>query len=82
MSPGLMIGWLVGLTSGSVVLTWIYAHAHHSILVVALWHTAFNFTSATDATAGLPAALSSTVVMIGAVAIVVSEGVAAKRRSR
>jgi membrane protease YdiL (CAAX protease family) len=80
MSAALVVGWLVGLTSGSIVLTWIYAHAHHSILVVALWHTAYNFTSATDAAEGLPAALSSTLVMTAAVVIVISESVAGRRR--
>ncbi|MEP9394082.1 MULTISPECIES: CPBP family intramembrane glutamic endopeptidase [Gordonia] len=76
------VGWLVGLTAGSIVLAWIYARSGHSVLIVALWHTAFNLTSATDAAAGLPAALSSTLVMIAAVAIPVAAGVARRRNAK
>ena len=42
-----------------------------SVLLVALWHTAYNVTSATAVTDGLPAALTSTVVMVAAVVIVI-----------
>ncbi|MGV9825333.1 CPBP family glutamic-type intramembrane protease [Gordonia sp. NPDC003429] len=76
------IGWLIGLTAGSVVLAWMYAGAGHSVLIVALWHTAFNLTSATDAASGLPAAVSSTLVMFAAVAIGIGAVVAARRRTR
>lgn len=41
----------------------------NSVLLVAAWHTAFNLTSATKATSGLVAAMSSTVVMVAAVVI-------------
>lgn len=78
MSPASVVGWLVGLTAGSVALTWIYAGSGRSVLLVAAWHTAFNLTSATDATSGVGAAVSSTLVMVGAVAIVVRE----RRRGR
>ena len=68
---GGIIGWVLGLTAGSIVLTWMYAGSGHSILIVALWHTAFNFASATDAAAGASAAAASTVVMIAACVIAV-----------
>ena len=68
-----VVGWLLGLYAGSIVLTWLYAAGGRSILLVALWHTAYNFTSATAVTGGLPAALTSTAVMVAAVAIVVHE---------
>ena len=68
-----VVGWLLGLYAGSIVLTWLYAAGGRSVLLVALWHTAYNFTSATAVTDGLPAALTSTVVMVAAVAIVVHE---------
>ncbi len=63
------IGWTLGLISGSVVLAWLYRGSGRSILLVALWHTAFNFTTATAAAAGVTAAVVSTVVMVGAVVI-------------
>jgi membrane protease YdiL (CAAX protease family) len=65
------IGWVVGLTAGSVVLTWLYRGSRRSILLVAAWHTAFNFTSATPAASGTVAAISSTVVMVAAVIVLI-----------
>ena len=63
------IGWVVGIGFGSVLLTWLYASAGHSILVVALWHTAYNFATATEAAAGTAAAVASTIVIIASVVI-------------
>lgn len=54
------VGWLVGLWFGSYLLTWLYQSAGRSILLVAAWHTAYNLSTATEATAGLAAAASST----------------------
>lgn len=63
------IGWVFGLLTGSVLLTWMYASSGFSIFLVAVWHTLFNFSTATTAAAGLPAAVSSTLVIIAAVFI-------------
>jgi membrane protease YdiL (CAAX protease family) len=63
------IGWVVGIGFGSVFLTWLYQAASSSILVVALWHTAYNFATATEASSGLPAAVTSTVVIVASVVI-------------
>lgn len=63
------IGWAIGIGFGSVFLTWLYASARHSILVVALWHTAYNFTTATEAAAGVAAAVASVVVIAASVVI-------------
>lgn len=68
-----VVGWVIGLTAGSVVLTWLYRGSGRSVLLVAAWHTAFNLTSATPAASGVVAAISSTVVMIAAVAITIVE---------
>ncbi|MGA7689780.1 MAG: type II CAAX endopeptidase family protein [Jiangellales bacterium] len=68
-----VVGWAIGLTAGSVVLTWLYRGASRSILLVAVWHTAFNFTSATPAAAGTVAAITSTLVMLAAVVIIVAD---------
>ena len=65
------IGWVLGLLAGSVVLTRLYVGSGRSILLVAVWHTAFNLTSATTATQGLPAAFTSTAVMVAAVVVLV-----------
>jgi membrane protease YdiL (CAAX protease family) len=66
--PG-AIGWVVGIGFGSVMLTWLYDRASHSILVVALWHTAYNFTTATEASAGTTAALVTAAVILGSVVV-------------
>lgn len=63
------IGWVVGIGFGSLFLTWLYRSAAHSILIVALWHTAYNFSTATQASAGLAAAVASTLVIVASVAI-------------
>ena len=66
-----VVGWVIGLYAGLIVLTWLYAASGRSILVVALWHTAYTFTSATAAMSGLPAAVTSTAVMVVAAVVVV-----------
>ena len=40
--PAAIVGWAVGLTAGSVVLTYLYRGSGNSILLVAAWHTAFK----------------------------------------
>lgn len=64
-------GWLVGLTLGCVLLAWLYAVGRRSILLVATWHTVYNFTTATDATTGATAAVSSVIVIAIAISILV-----------
>lgn len=63
------LGWLLGLLCGSVVLTWLYLRGGRSVLLVAVWHLVFNLATATDWTAGVPAAVASTVVMVGGVVV-------------
>ena len=77
-----LVGWALGLTAGSFVLTWLYRGSGSSILLVAVWHTVFNFTSgATPAGSGPVAAVTSTLVMTAAVAIVVVESRRGRRRT-
>jgi CAAX protease family protein len=74
LSVGELVGWVLGLTSGSLLLTWLYRGSGSSILLVATWHTLFNFTSgATPAGSGAVAAITSTLVMVAAVAIVAAD---------
>ncbi len=67
MSPAMIVGWAVGLLAGSFVLTWMHQAADRSVFLVATWHVLFNLATATEAGAGLAAAVTSTVVMAGAV---------------
>lgn len=63
------IGWVLGIGFGSVFLTWLYQSASCSILVVALWHTAYNFATATEASSGVPAGVATTAVIVASVVI-------------
>lgn len=74
MSPALTVGWLIAMGAGSIVLAALYVHAGHSILLVALWHTTFNFVSGTPGAEGIMAATVSTAVMAFAVLIVIRRG--------
>jgi membrane protease YdiL (CAAX protease family) len=61
--PSTTVGWLIGLWFGSYLLTWLYEAGGRSVLLVAAWHTAYNLSTATEATAGAAAAISTTLVM-------------------
>ncbi len=63
------IGWAIGIGFGSVFLTWLYQSASHSILIVALWHTTYNFATATEASGGVAAAVATTAVIVAGVVI-------------
>jgi len=68
------VGWVLGLLAGSVVLTRLYIGSGRSVLLVAVWHTAFDLTSATTATSALPAAVTSTAVLAAAAVVLVCAG--------
>ena len=71
-SPGMLIGFLVGLLAGAIFLTWLYNSSGGSILVVAVWHGLFDYvTACSECKSGLIAAAVSTLVMIWAVVVVV-----------
>jgi membrane protease YdiL (CAAX protease family) len=61
------IGWVVGLFFGSVFLAWLVGAADGSVLVVALWHTGYNFATATEAAAGVVAAVATMAVVLATV---------------
>jgi membrane protease YdiL (CAAX protease family) len=62
-------GWIIGLFAGSVVLGWLYEQAGSSLLIVAIFHTVLNMASATLATEGLPAAITSATVIFWSIFI-------------
>lgn len=64
-------GFLPGLFAGAIVFTWLY-NSTGSILIAAVWHGMFNLTTAcVSCGAGIDAAAVSTVVMVGAVSLLV-----------
>jgi len=71
-SAGSLIGFLLGVLAGAIVLTWLYNSSRGSVLMVALWHGLFDYTTAcVECKSGLIAATLSTLVMVWAVVVVV-----------
>jgi hypothetical protein len=63
-------GFLPGLLAGAIVFTWI-TNETASILIAAVWHAAFNLTTAcVSCGAGIGAAAVSALVMVAAVILV------------
>jgi len=77
LRPATILGGL-GLLAGSVVLTRLYVGSGRSVLLVALWHTAFDLATGTTATRGLATAITSVAVIVTA-AVVLANG---RRRDR
>lgn len=76
--PGTLVGFFLGLSCGAVVLTFVYHRTRDSVLMAAVWHVLYNLSSATAAAKGVAAAASTTVVMTGAMVLVVLEVRAAR----
>lgn len=68
--PAIAIGWAIGLFAGAIVFTWLYNSSGGSVLILAIWHACFNFTTSSDAGNGILAAVVSTVVMVWAVLVI------------
>jgi uncharacterized protein len=79
--PVQYVGMLLGLTCGTVVLTWVYNGSGGSILLAIVWHSVYNFVSATEATAGAIAAVVTTLIMVQGVVLIALD-LHAKRRGR
>jgi membrane protease YdiL (CAAX protease family) len=68
----IIVGFLLGLLAGAITFTWLYNSTGGSILLVAVWHGAFNFvTGCVACKTGGAAAVVSTVVMVWAVVVVI-----------
>jgi hypothetical protein len=70
-TPLLAVGWFIGLTCGSIVLTWLYDGSGGSILLVAVWHGLYNLVAGTAAAHGILGVLVTVLVMIQASACIV-----------
>lgn len=71
-NPAFAVGIVLGQLAGAITFTWLYNSADGSILIVAVWHGMFNFTTGcTACKAGLISAVLSTLVMVWAVVVVI-----------
>jgi len=66
---GGFVGYLISITMGSILLSWMYRGSGRSILVVALWHGLFDFVSASPVAEGVGNALISSVVIVWVIVI-------------
>ena len=70
--PIIIPGMLIGLLAGSIIFTWLYNSIGGSVLITAIWHGLFNYTTAcTSCKIGLIPAFISTLVMLWAVVVVI-----------
>ena len=69
--PSIIPGMLIGLLAGAITFTWLYNSTGGSVLMVAIWHGLFNYTTACTICKTDPiAAIISTLVMVWAVLVV------------
>jgi len=68
IGPRVLPGFFLGLFAGAIVLTWLYNKSGGSVFAAALWHASFNFVTASP-TGGLIAAVTSSLVVVWAVAV-------------
>ncbi|HEU4385637.1 MAG TPA: CPBP family intramembrane glutamic endopeptidase [Anaeromyxobacteraceae bacterium] len=64
LGVGSVLGFFLGITAGSFLLTWLSNASRGSTLLPVVWHALFNFTTAPPASGGVIAAVISTVVMV------------------
>ena len=70
--PTIIPGMLIGLLAGAITFTWLYNSTGGSVLMTAIWHGLFNYTTAcTSCKTSVIVAVISTVVMVWAVIIVI-----------
>ena len=72
--PMIIGGFGLGICAGAIVLARVAQRTNGSILAAALWHGFYNMTSATAASRGVIAAVTTTCVMVWATVLLVQEG--------
>jgi CAAX protease family protein len=72
--PVIIGGFGLGICAGALVLSRIAQQTHGSVLAVALWHALYNMTSATAASRGIVAAVTTTCVMAWAGVLLIGSG--------
>lgn len=75
------IGFFLLLVPGAIFLTWLYNSTRGSILIVALWHGAWNTATTSPIAQGNLAAAMSILIMVWALLIVIVAGPACLSRA-
>ena len=81
MGIGILPGFFIGILSGAIVLTWLYNRSGGSVLAAILWHASFNFVTASPNAAGFAAAVTSTLVVVWAMALLIGSALAKEKTS-
>ena len=76
--PVIMGGFGLGICAGALVLSRVAQRTDGSVLAAAIWHSLYNMTSATAASRGVIAAVTTTCVMVWATVLLIEE---ARRRT-
>ena len=71
--PMIIGGFGLGICAGAIVLSRIAQRTDGSVLAAALWHALYNMTSATAASRGVIAAVTTTCVMLWATVLLIGE---------
>jgi CAAX protease family protein len=64
LGPGALVGFAFGILAGAFLMTWLVQTAGGGTLPAIVWHGLFNFATASAMSAGVPAAVVSTGVML------------------
>lgn len=68
LGPGMVVGFFVGILTGTFLLTWL-SNRSHGVLLPIVWHALFNFTTAPPSSVGMVSAVISTAItLLGIVA--------------
>jgi membrane protease YdiL (CAAX protease family) len=68
----ILVGWLLGLLAGSITFPWLFNSTGGSLLLTVIFHGLFNYaTACTRSKVGLPGAVLSSLVIVGAFLVVV-----------
>jgi deazaflavin-dependent oxidoreductase (nitroreductase family) len=71
-----------GILSGAIVLTWLYIGSGGSIWIIALWHVALNFGSATIAGRGMAGIVVYNAMLLWAIVVVIGWLLATEPKNR
>jgi membrane protease YdiL (CAAX protease family) len=80
--PMIVGGFGLGICAGTLVLSRIAQRTNGSVLAAAMWHALYNMTSATAASRGLVAAVTTTCVMVWATVLLVRSARSAGLKTR